>query len=233
MMTAPRSGDQMRDGHSVPVPDPTALTTEQLYRAIGQTRELFDQQLLVIETRISAIDRATELLHNDLIQLPSSSDRQITHLRELVTEQFSSIEKQFTERDVRTEQAAIATKIAVDAALQAQKEAANAQNDSNTKAVEKSETATTKQIDGISALLRATADALNDKITDLKGRLDRGEGSTQGSGAARTERRLDAGLIIAIAAACLAAFATVGPLLRAAPATSPVIYAPAPAAPVR
>lgn len=210
------------------MPDPTLLTTEQLSRAILNLRELFDAELRVITTRLADMDRAAELMHANLIQLPTTSDRQIIHLRELVTEQFASISKQFVERDVRTEQAAIATKIAVDAALQAQKEAANAQNDSNTKAVEKSETATTKQIDGISALLRATADALNDKITDLKGRLDRGEGSTLGVGGAKVERRLDASLLVAIAAVGIAALTILGPLFHS-PAISPqVIYAPAP-----
>jgi hypothetical protein len=61
-------------------------------------------------------------------------------LRELHSERFSSIALQFEERDKRTEQLSVADKTAIAAALQAQKEAAGAQNESNTAAVAKIET---------------------------------------------------------------------------------------------
>ena len=46
---------------------------------------------------------------------------------------------QFAERDKRTEQLSLADKTAIAAALQAQKEAAGAQNESNTAAINKME----------------------------------------------------------------------------------------------
>jgi hypothetical protein len=81
---------------------------------------------------------------------------------------FGSVQKQFAERDVRTDQAAIATKIAVDAALQAQKEAAGAQNESNSAAITKSEAASAKQMDGIQALLQSESKATGEKFDDIK-----------------------------------------------------------------
>jgi hypothetical protein len=93
----------------------------------------------------------------------------------------TGIQKQFDERDVRSKAAELAAQVAVGAALQAQKEAAGAQNESNSAAITKSESATVKQIDGILALLSSNSNALNDKIAVINGRLDRGEGKQTGS----------------------------------------------------
>jgi hypothetical protein len=130
----------------------------------------------VLEARLDGMDRAMVLFSDNLTRVPTDTDKQVGHLKELHDEKFLSIQKQFDERDVRTDQAAIATKIAVDAALQAQKEAAGAQNESNAAAIAKSEAATAKQIDGIVALLGGSNKASDEKISDLKSRLDRGDG---------------------------------------------------------
>lgn len=153
------------------VTDPTFLTTQQLLREYTSLKEL-------VFTRLDAMDKAMELFNANITRVPTDTDKQISHLKELHDEKFEGVEKQFKERDVRTEQSAIATKIAVDAALQAQKEAASAQNDSNAAAIAKSEAATTKQIDGIVALIASNNKGLDEKIADIKGRLDRGEGKT-------------------------------------------------------
>ena len=150
-------------------------------------------------------------------------------LAQLHNEKFASIQKQFDERDVRAEQAAIATKIAVDAALKAQKEAAGAQNESNAAAIIKSEAATVKQIDGLQALMKGSNDATNDKIGSLMSRLDRGEGVWRGSSDTRTERRLDLGSTLGIAGLAVSIIAVVMVVishLAPAPAPSPAIVTP-------
>lgn len=164
-----------RASNSGKVTDPTFLTTQQLLREYTSLKEL-------VFTRLDAMDKAMELFNANITRVPTDTDKQISHLKELHDERFSGVDKQFTERDVRTEQSATATKIAVDAALQAQKEAAGAQNESNAAAIAKSEAATAKQIDGIIALLNSSLKALDEKINDLKGRLDRGEGKVAGHG---------------------------------------------------
>lgn len=195
-----------------------ALSTAQLLREVNNLRE-------VVETRLNAIDRATNLFQENLTRVPTDTDKQIRHLQELHDEKFfgvknelqqilsgiqiqladrtvgsndrmagigkdftnrlessiSGIQKQFEERDVRSKAAELAAQVAVGAALQAQKEAAGAQNESNSAAITKSESATVKQIDGILALLNSNSNALNDKIAVINGRLDRGEGSEKGS----------------------------------------------------
>jgi hypothetical protein len=120
----------------------------------------------------------TDASKNDLALALQAAEDKLLGIVAVTDEKFASVARQFVERDVRTEQAAVATKIAVDAALQAQKEAAGAQNESNAAAITKSEAATAKQLDGITILLNSNKQALDDKIADLKGRLDRGEGVT-------------------------------------------------------
>jgi hypothetical protein len=191
----------MDDNVIVPRPDPTTLTTAQLKESITAVREVFD-------ARLSGMDRAIELLASTQSRTPSETERGLLNLKDLHGERFDSFDKQlvdtqrgialqFAERDVRLEQAAVATKIAVDAALQAQKEAANATNVSNTAAIAKSELNTTKLIDGIVALLNSTVKATDEKIGDLKGRLDRGEGNSSGIQYNVNERRSNTNTMVA------------------------------------
>jgi hypothetical protein len=186
----------------VPVPDPTALTTELLRRELGALRE-------VIEARLNGMDMATKLLAEQASGVPKDIDKQIRHLTDLFSERMEgfkaemvslgrSIQLQFDERDIRSRASEDAAKIAVNAALQAQKEAAAAQNDSNAAAITKSEGATVKQIDGILALLASNTEAITDKIAGIVSRLDRGEASMSANSMARQDRRLDGGSNVAI-----------------------------------
>lgn len=190
-----------------PVPDPTRLTTEQLNREIASLREASEKGLAalreIIATRLDGNDRAIRLLQEAADRFPNWVDEKVRALKEVheqrftaitdtTTEKFLSIEKQFAERDVRTEQAAGAVKIAVDAALQAQKEAAGEQNRSTALAASKSETATTKQIDQLGQLIQTMTKASDDKFADVKERLTRIEGKGEVSD---PQRAVDAATI--------------------------------------
>ena len=177
-MAKMQGGDTMPRG-STPVPDPTILTTQQLLSAVAASRE-------IIETRLSGMDTATSLNKEQMDRIPLIIDAKIRELRVLVEEKisglmekFHSIDVQFRERDTRTEQSSKDSKVAVDAALQAAKEAVGEQNKSSALAIAKSEAATNKQLDQIGMLITTTNKALDEKINDLKGRLDRGEGQKQ------------------------------------------------------
>jgi hypothetical protein len=163
-----------------PVPDPTSLTTRQLHRELASVKE-------VIYTRLDGMDRAIVLFNESVTRVPTDTDKQIVHLRELHDEKFQSIAVQFLERDTRTEQTSRDSKVAVDAALQAAKEAVGEQNKSSALAIAKSEGATTKQIDQILALLQAATKASDDKFGDLKDRLNLIEGREMG--ARNTEKK--------------------------------------------
>lgn len=256
---------------SVPVPDPTVLTTQQLSLSILGLRELLQARLdamdkavtllqgtintrptvgevavqydekffsirqqieSVVEkltvsekyinaklaeaeiSRVSALDKAAASIQAGLDkaekQLQLSLDRiqmefrgtlskqeerltatfrdrdttineKVTHLQSLHDEKFDSIATQFTERDTRTDQTSKDSKVAVDAALQAAKEAVGEQNKSNALSISKSEAAFTKQIDQIGTLISTTAKNVDDKIDDLKQRIGSVEGMGKGA----------------------------------------------------
>lgn len=155
-----------------PAPDPTVLTTEALTRGLLAERDYVGGQLDVLRERLRGIDTATELLNETVNRTPTAIQREIGHVRELMTERFDSVALQFQERDIRGEREARDNKIAVDAAFAAQEKAAVEQNKSNTLAISKSETATTETINKLAELFKTTTDALGDKVEDLKDRLN-------------------------------------------------------------
>ena len=162
----------MTPRESIPMPDPTALTTERLLQEIGGVKTL-----IVAE---------------------------VSHLKELHAERFSSIATQFNERDTRTEQTSRDSKVAVDAALQAAKEAVGEQNKSSALAIAKSEAATTKQIDQIGVIIATMTNGLNDKIDDIKNRITAIEGRSTGVGSSANAFYLIATLAVAVAAVVFA-----------------------------
>jgi hypothetical protein len=173
------------------------LTTEQLRRELDSLRQL-------IEARLDGMDRTTGVLAESVNRVPSEIEKKAVHLSDLSSERLNGvkaalvalregIQLQFDERDIRSRAAEDAAKVAVNAALQAQKEAAAAQNESNAAAIGKSEGATVKQIDGIMALLGSNTQAINDKISAITSRLDRGEAIITTNSLARQDRRLDGG----------------------------------------
>jgi hypothetical protein len=167
-----------------PIPDPTSLTTDLVARAITAFRE-------VVEARLNGMDRATELLAATVNRTPTEIEKQIRHLRELQDEKFVSIDLRFAERDVRTDQAAKASKEALDAALLAAKELVARGDVANAQAAEKVEVSTAKQIEQIGLRLETMREGIDDRMTEIKERLDRGEGGHAGSMETRSELRED------------------------------------------
>ena len=98
-----------------------------LDRAVQSLREL-------IETRLDGMDRDMGGIHHTVDQRGADIREQIEHLKELAfgkieelasvtKEKFEGVAAQFSERDTRTDQRAGDTKLAVDAAFAAAKEA--------------------------------------------------------------------------------------------------------------
>jgi len=200
-------------GDLVPRPDPTVLTTQLVDRALGAYRE-------VVETRLEAMDQATKLLATELLKIEKMSADMHVHMKDDCTdalasareyilsqlkivesvslEKFAAITTQFAERDTRTEQAAQESRISLGAALAAAKEAVGEQNTSNTRAIEVAGVATQKQIDSLAALMTTSIGSLEDKIADVKSRLDRGEG--QGTGEEKTRTNIGQSSLLLVAA---------------------------------
>lgn len=169
----------------VPRPDPTTLTTQLVDRALAAFRE-------VMETRLAALDEATRLAAEKVDEIPvrAAAQRDILRLdlerlikaeRELQVHDLAALDRIMLEKFDGIDKRFLESKEALAAALAAQKEAVAAQNESNAEAIRKSEAATQKQIDEVKVGVGASVRALDDKIADLKSRLDRGEGETRGT----------------------------------------------------
>jgi hypothetical protein len=218
-MAAPESSTRGRlreyEGHvtqsNLPVPDPTKLTTQLVDRTMSGLREVFDVRLAEMDKAVMLAAKQVREIPADAAakqsQLQADIDRQMLALREFIlsqienirevsTQKFEGVNSRFLERDIRTEQAAQEGRMSLAAALAAAKEAVSEQNKANVQAIAKSEVATQKQIDAIGLLMTTSNKSLEDKIADLKSRLDRGEGRNTGSTEARIEKRLDVGALI-------------------------------------
>ena len=186
-------------------PDPSALTAvavnqakEDLRREAESATRLTDSKLENLQEQVrghgDAIAGAPSEREELRERLQSDIATAIVNLNSLVVEKFKGVENQFTERDVRGEQEKKSSKEALDAALLAQKESVSQQNDANTTAAQKSETSFTKQIDQIGTLIATLEKSLTDRITELKERIDRGEGVDKGTGDVVVDRRAEESL---------------------------------------
>jgi len=186
--------DLMSAPNIVPNPDPSHLTNEKIRNDLtaleNQLIERIGGVRSTIDARLGAMDKAADLFDQNLNRIPTLTDREVGHLREVHEEKFLSIQRQFLERDTRVEQTARDTKVAVDAALQAAEKAVGKQNESFALSIAKSEAATTKQIDQQVLNLQTTASGLDSKIIDVKDRITRLESQAVGQMNADTKHTL-------------------------------------------
>jgi glycyl-tRNA synthetase beta subunit len=159
----------------VPVPDPTERTIQALQREIASSREFADMQVSALktflETRLDGMDKAAQIQATVLSRYPQERDEMISHLQSLHEEKFKSVDMQLIEKDKRIDQTTRDGKVAVDAALQAAKEAAG-----------KSEQNFTKQIDQIMVMISTIQKGFDDKNDDLKTRIQALESTRKGAG---------------------------------------------------
>lgn len=166
------------------VSDPSTLTTAQLLREIGSLKEL-------LLTRMEAVEEGIEVAHQDLVRVPTDVQNAVSHVKEVLEiriadadklkdEKFANIEKRLDLVEQSRVEQKKDTATAVDAALKAAKEAVQEQNSSNVLAINKSEAATTKQIDQQAELIRQISKGFDEKISDIKERLSKGDGKSQG-----------------------------------------------------
>lgn len=208
---------------STPVPDPTLLTSQALSVAIESLKDLIHAEIhgraAVVDQRFASMEIANGLLQQIFDSQPKIIDDKIGNLQTLHEEKFRSIEVQFLERDTRTETTARDSKVAVDAALSAAKEAVGEQNKSSALAIAKSEAATTKQIDQMGTLVGTTTSGLNDKIADVKDRITRIESNSIG----HREGFTTTTAIVGIAIGAIGLLFGYGLTSRTNPAPAPVV----------
>lgn len=171
---------------SVPQPDPTVLTTQQMLREVSVLKELVEAQVhavdRVVEQRFNGMDRALSLLQAKADKVPSETDVAVGNLQSLHEARFHQIDVQFSERDTRATQTATDIKSAVDAALKAASSAVELQNRSNQEAIAKQEIAFTKQIDQIANSILQINKTIDDRLGDVKDRITAVETSQKAIG---------------------------------------------------
>jgi hypothetical protein len=164
--------------------DPSALTTQMIWREIAALKELLTSEL-------DALKKGIDVAHEDLVRVPTDVQKQVGTTKELLIEKIDAInksmslhvahlEKQFDTIEKQRVEQKTDTRTAVDDALKAAKELVFQQNQANNMANAKSEAAFSKHIDQLATLLTSEKNASNDRITDLKERLDKSEGKSVG-----------------------------------------------------
>lgn len=147
---------------TVPVPDPTKLTTDAVQALKEQLIALFGKEFDFVAKEIVR-------LRSDIDSSPKLIMEQTKHLEVLMNEKFKGVDQQFAGRDT-----------ALAAALLAQKTSVEEQNKSNALSAAKSEAGFDKRIEGVSALIASQALNSDGKFGDLKDRLTAIESRSKG-----------------------------------------------------
>jgi uncharacterized protein YdaT len=178
--------------------EPTIPTTEELIRAIRSERDYVDGQVEVLIERLRAIDVATRLLNETINRTPTDIQKETSHLRELMQVEFTSVAKQFAERDTRSERESRDNKLAVDAAFAAQEKQARAQNESNTEAIRKSEVSTSETIKTNQELAMTKIESLDKLLTETRLAVSQISSVKQGVSENVNDRRASSNQIMAM-----------------------------------
>lgn len=151
---------EQKKNASIPVPDPTTLTTAALEHEAQILRDSFKEGLASLSKELeTAIDHRDALTKAELKTIDVRFDMMEEH----------RIEKQ---ADV---------KAAVDAALISQKEAVKEQTIASEKAIAKSESATTESIKQLSTTFAVSIESANRAVNDVKDRVVRMEAQASGN----------------------------------------------------
>ncbi len=190
-MTSETQGNQSQSQ-----PMPTPASAELAIAAINSLRTEFAIRLAAVDTRFEAMDRAVSLQHDDYVRVPTLLDRAINDLKQLIAKQFdtvganlknlsdvtaerlASVQVQFSLLGKASEQIDTANKASIALALQAQKEGSVSTVQMIVAAMAKMEANFTKQIEQGQILVNEVKRNTDERINDIKGRIDRGEGRT-------------------------------------------------------
>lgn len=186
----------------VPIPDPTRLTTQQLYREIAAQTEAFVKEVaalrLATEIELRAIKADILSLRAGLDKIPDRIDEKVRVLKDLFSERFTAIATQFTALDQSRTELATATADNLRTALLAYKELMTQQNLAFAQATTKAEQSTGVRIAQLEALVESKIKALDEKSTESTARLLRLEGGSAGERLARTDAGNNTTLLLGI-----------------------------------
>lgn len=214
------ANDQQRDLmwselHSWPV---------QLESLLGDRSREFQGDLTsaqkLIEQRLDGMDKAIALAASELTKFGSlirgEWEQRVRAEREYIMAQIEMTGRVMNERFTAVDGRFAESKIAVDAAFAAAKEAVTQQNRSNDRAIAVAQAGTKEQITALSTVTDAGLKGLEDKITDARDRITSIESLTRGIKEATGEQRMTRGEFsqtMVIAIMILSALIAVGSII--------------------
>jgi|SRR6185437_7030631 len=169
---------------NIPIPDPTVITEREIAKAKSEIRSEFHLALDGMRDTLAAVREGYARLFEARLEGVVQRFDEKVHTA-LV--RIDGVDQRLVERDLR-----------FDGAIAAHKDAATAQIVATTAALTKSEAAATKELDGIKSLINAKVEGLSADLSNLKGRLDRGEGGYQGARTQTEDARANLTQIITI-----------------------------------
>jgi len=185
-----------------PIPDPSKLTTDaidaatgKIYKTVEDKIAILRAEMLIRDARFEGMDKASELMREDVNRVPTLLQTEIAHLKELQETQKEDL-KELLKEIIQREVKGIGDQItgrdtALAAALKAAQDAVAQQNTANGLAIDKAQAATKEAQTAISELFRTRTDALATVAADLRSRLDRIEAGGIGSATTRLDLRGD------------------------------------------
>ncbi len=228
---------------NIPIPDPSLITAQEIARSRIESRDEFRTALEAQRDFLIATGTAR---HEKALLRIEGVEYSIVLLEKLINEKLDSIGKRFDavqtqlrERDHRFADDKTYVAAALSSALTAQKEMTLAQNECNERAANKTEISFTKEIDGLKVLINAMREATQTDITNLTSRLDRGDGTFQGSRQTIEDRRNNANLTTVIVGTVIAFFVLLFMIagtwisLHTVPQTAPASSVPSLTSPLR
>lgn len=160
---------------NIPIPDPSAITEREINKAKADLRREF-------EIKLDGLAQNLDTRRDGYVSLfEARLDGAVHRLDEKIASvvvKFEGVDLRLLERDRR-----------FDSTLVAYRDAANAQIVSTANAAVKIEASFTKEVDSIKTLIGAMKEGFNADVSNLKGRMDRGEAGSQGARTQAEDRR--------------------------------------------
>lgn len=142
------------------MPDPTHLTTQQLWREVASLKEL-------LTARIEAIEKSIEVAHEDLVRVPTDVQRQVGNLERLHDTKFDELEKRLNQRFTDTQTAITKAEVANEKRFDGIAESHSQLRDQQASLIPRTEA-------------EKSIDSNAEKVGALATRIDRSEGRANG-----------------------------------------------------